>query len=223
MMGVTQLSAPAFLKCKLSPRGWKFGVRGCSAFEYVWPGTCAHIAQCPSVFPRAMFIPPPPLMRVHTQENLPTIWLLGQRSKPGTAGIGKEGKSNTWKKAKEGNWPSWRWLSGVGRVSGGPQRQNFRLRGSPWGSRALWEKDGPLKTFEQKKCMLVFHWGKTLAQRDSLGRISVRQSQGISSCWHGYGQERTSCCDTAGLKEPNLTLSKETCKPNSFCGAGYGT
>lgn len=101
-----------------------------------------------------------------------------------------------------------RWLSGTGRASGGPQRQNFRLRRSPWGSCASWEKDGPLNTFEQKKCMLVFHWGKTLAQRDSLGRLPVRQSQGIASCWHGYGQERASCCDIASLMEPNLNTVK---------------
>lgn len=119
MMGVTQLSAPAFFKCKLSPRGWKFGVRGCSAFEYVCLGTCAHIAQCPSVFPHAVFIPP--FMRVHTHKKLcpqSEGRLMGQRSKPGTAAIGKEGKSNTWKKAKEGDWPPWRWLSGIGRVEG---------------------------------------------------------------------------------------------------------
>lgn len=172
MMGVTQLSAPAFLKSKLSPRGWKFGGRGCLAFEYVCPGTCAHIAQCPSVFPRAVFIPLPPRVRVHTRENLPTIWLMGQRSKPGTAGIGKEGK------AKGGNWPSWRWLSGTGRASGGPQRQNFRLRRSPWGSCASWEKDGPLNTFEQKKCMLVFHWGEDTGSKRLSGKTSCQAKPG---------------------------------------------
>lgn len=71
-------------------------------------------------------------------------------------------------------------------------------------------KDGPLNTFEQMKGMVVVHWGKTLAQRDSLGRLSIRQSQGITSCWHGYSHEGTSCCDTKRAKSYNVKGSMQT-------------
>lgn len=210
----------SLLKGQFSLSGEKLRIRGYSASEYVCPGTCA---QCPSVSHMQRSSLHSCKCTHKNQESAHNLSisesrLMGQRREPGTSAIGKEGKLNTREKTR-GGWPQWRSLSGSSRVEdpkdkildymeaqGGPMHCKKRM--APW---------------TQKKCKLVFHWGKTLAQSDSLGRLAVRQSQGITSCWHGYSQEGTSCCDTTRLKEPNPTVSMVACKLNPFCGAVYET